>query len=63
MRLRKQLMVTLLVASPLAHAQSSVILYGRMDGGVQYVNHISTGNGSTASSWSAEGAPMCFVKH
>jgi predicted porin len=55
MRLRKQLMVTLLVASPLAHAQSSVILYGRMDGGVQYVNHISTGNGSTASSWSAEG--------
>ena len=55
MRLRRQLVATLLLASPLVHAQSSVIIYGRMDGGVQYVNHVTTGNGVTASSWSAEG--------
>src|ERR1700722_13444799 len=55
MRLRTQLVATCLAASPLAHAQSSVILYGRIDAGVQYLNHISNGNGATASNWSAEG--------
>lgn len=44
-----------MVASPLVHAQSSVVLYGRIDGGVQYLNHIANGNGGTSSLWSAEG--------
>jgi predicted porin len=54
--LRTQLIASLLVASPLAaHAQSSVVMYGRLDGGIQYLNHISNGNGGTNSLWSAEG--------
>ncbi|HEY1996668.1 porin [Paraburkholderia sp.] len=55
MRLHKKLSVALLLASPLAHAQSTVILYGRLDAGVQYLNHIANGNGGTNSLWSAEG--------
>ena len=56
MRLSTKLMATLLVASPLAaYAQNSVILYGRLDGGFQYLNHISNGNGGTSSSYTAEG--------
>jgi predicted porin len=55
MKLREPLMATLLVASPFAQAQSSVVLYGRLDAGLQYINHVPTGNGSTANSWSAEG--------
>lgn len=45
-----------MLASPLAvYAQSSVVMYGRLDGGFQYLNHITTGNGSTSTLWSAEG--------
>jgi predicted porin len=54
--LRTQLTAALIVASPVvAHAQSSVVMYGRLDGGLQYLNHITTGNGSTSTLWSAEG--------
>src|SRR5471030_560282 len=38
-----------------ASAQSSVTLYGRADGGVEYLNHIANGTGGNASRWSAEG--------
>ncbi|MCM3378181.1 porin, partial [Bacillus licheniformis] len=36
-----------------AFAQTSVTLYGRIDGGIEYLNHIATPNGSK-SRWSAE---------
>src|SRR5476649_368047 len=45
----------LLAASMAASAQSSVTLYGRADGGVEYLNHIANGTGGNASRWSAEG--------
>ena len=38
-----------------AHAQSSVTLYGRADGGIEYLNHIANGTGGSSSRWSAEG--------
>lgn len=42
-------------AAPVAaFAQTSVTLYGRIDGGVEYLNHIATPNGSSTR-WSAEG--------
>jgi predicted porin len=37
-----------------AHAQSSVQLYGRLDGGFQFINNLQDGNGGTASRWSAQ---------
>jgi predicted porin len=45
----------LLAASMAASAQSSVTIYGRVDGGVEYLNHIANGAGGTSSRWSAEG--------
>src|SRR5215469_707966 len=45
----------LLLACPDAFAQNSVTLYGRIDGGVQYLNHIATPSGGSTSSWTAEG--------
>ncbi len=47
--------VVLLVASSAACAQSSVTMYGRVDGGIEYLNHIANGNGGSDSRWSAEG--------
>jgi predicted porin len=45
----------LLAASTAASAQSSVTLYGRVDGGIEYLNHIANGTGGSSSRWSAEG--------
>ncbi|VBE60046.1 outer membrane porin [Burkholderia pseudomallei] len=48
-------MVALVAAGPaLACAQTSVTLYGRVDGGVEYLNHIAKPSGGSASRWSAE---------
>ncbi|WP_284504562.1 MULTISPECIES: porin [unclassified Caballeronia] len=38
-----------------AMAQSSVTMYGRLDGGIEYLNHIANGTGGTSARWSAEG--------
>jgi hypothetical protein len=51
MRLSKKLMATLAVASPLAYGQTSVSLYGRLDAGVEYLNHINDGAGGSASQY------------
>lgn len=37
-----------------AFAQTSVTLYGRIDGGVEYLNHIAKPNGGSGTRWSAE---------
>ncbi|PXW14965.1 porin [Paraburkholderia caballeronis] len=59
MKLRKTrntVLAALLAAGPAAaSAQSSVTLYGRLDGGIEYLNHIANGNGGSSSRWSAEG--------
>lgn len=44
----------LLACGSAASAQSSVTMYGRIDTGIEYVNHIGT-SGSNVSRWSAEG--------
>jgi predicted porin len=38
-----------------AVAQTSVTMYGRIDGGIEYLNHIANGTGGSDSRWSAEG--------
>lgn len=43
------LAATAIATAPAAQAQSSVTLYGRVAGGVDYMNHIDTGNGQTGS--------------
>ncbi|CAB3787780.1 hypothetical protein LMG28614_02569 [Paraburkholderia ultramafica] len=55
MRLHARLVAAPAVASPLAYGQTSVTLYGRLDGGIEYLNHINDGAGGSASRWSAEG--------
>jgi predicted porin len=47
--------IVLLAASKAAAAQSSVSLYGRLDGGIEYLNHIANGTGGSSTRWSAEG--------
>ncbi|GAB3629415.1 porin [Pandoraea terrae] len=39
----------------LANAQTSMQLYGRLDGGLEYMNNLSTPDGGTASRWRAQG--------
>jgi predicted porin len=46
---------SLLCAAPAVRAQTSVTLYGRLDGGIEYLNHVATPQGGSASRWSAEG--------
>lgn len=48
-------MAALAVASPLAYSQTSVTLYGRLDAGLEYLNHVNNGAGGSSSRWSAEG--------
>jgi predicted porin len=48
------LSITSMASAPL-HAQTSVAIYGRVDGGIEYLNHIVTPNGANQSRWSAEG--------
>ena len=55
MKFRTRLAALLALASSVAFAQNSVTLYGRIDGGVQYLNHIATPSGGSTSSWTAEG--------
>lgn len=45
----------LFAVSTASWAQSSVTLYGRVDGGIEYLNHIADGKGGSATRWSAEG--------
>jgi predicted porin len=40
---------------PSARAQTSVTLYGRLDAGIEYLNHIDNGEGGSSSRWRAEG--------
>ena len=48
--MKKQLgAFVVLAASTAATAQTSVTLYGRVDGGIEYLNHISNGTGGTAT--------------
>ncbi len=47
--------LVLLAASTAASAQSSVALYGRVDGGLEYLNHIANSTGGSSTRWSAEG--------
>ncbi|MFM0066975.1 porin [Paraburkholderia aspalathi] len=55
MRLHTKLVAALAVISPLAYGQTSVSLYGRLDGGLEYLNHINNGSGGSSTRWSAEG--------
>jgi predicted porin len=43
------------LASAAAHAQTSVILYGRLDAGFEYLNHIANDSGGTNNRWRVEG--------
>ncbi|SAK52413.1 porin protein [Caballeronia hypogeia] len=51
---RKAAMLLVLFTSGAA-AQTSVTMYGRLDGGIEYLNHIANGAGGSATRWSAEG--------
>jgi predicted porin len=52
----RTLTAALLAASPLAYGQSSVMLYGRLDGGFEYLNHVANaGHTGSTTRWSAEG--------
>jgi predicted porin len=55
MKLRLGTISLLIAAAPAAYAQTSVTLYGRVDGGVEYLNHIANASGGNATRWSAEG--------
>ncbi|MFM0758329.1 porin [Paraburkholderia strydomiana] len=55
MKLRHGTISLLLAAATVAHAQNSVTLYGRLDAGVEYLNHIANASGGNSSRWSAEG--------
>lgn len=44
----------LLGIGSLAHAQTSVTLYGRLDGGFAFLNNVQTGTGGTANRFSAQ---------
>ena len=55
MRLHTKLVAALAVASPLAYGQTSVTLYGRLDAGIEYMNHIDNGAGGNSSRWRGEG--------
>jgi predicted porin len=58
MKIRLGTISLLVAASPAAYAQTSVALYGRIDAGVEYLNHVAgtgTGASSTSNRWNAEG--------
>ncbi|AJK49364.1 porin [Burkholderia plantarii] len=57
MKLRIRTIAALSFAMPAAaFAQSSVTLYGRIDGGIQYINHVANATRTgTSNLWSAEG--------
>jgi predicted porin len=55
MKLRHGTIGLLIAATPAAYAQTSVAIYGRVDGGIEYLNHIANASGGTSSRWSAEG--------
>jgi predicted porin len=47
-------LVSLLTITAAVHAQSSVVLYGRLDAGIEYMNGIVNANGGESSRWRAE---------
>lgn len=55
MKLRLGTISLLIAATPAVYAQTSVALYGRLDGGVEYLNHVTTASGRAVSRWNAEG--------
>ncbi|RKP44966.1 porin [Trinickia fusca] len=48
------LAAALMSAGVIAHAQSSVTLYGRIDAGLEYMSGLNNGNGGSTSRWRAE---------
>jgi predicted porin len=48
------LAAALMSAGVVAHAQSSVTLYGRLDAGIEYINGLVDSHGNGASRWRAE---------
>ncbi|SAK59746.1 exported outer membrane porin [Caballeronia catudaia] len=54
--MKKALLATaaLLTFSAVAHAQSSVTLYGRIDAGLEYMNGVPSGNGGSTNRFRAE---------
>ncbi|AXK63403.1 porin [Burkholderia sp. IDO3] len=55
--MRKRISVAVLLGGlmPAAWAQTSVTLYGRVDAGLEYLNHVTTAPGRTDTRFSAEG--------
>ena len=49
------LAAALMSAGVIAHAQSSVTLYGRVDAGLEYMSGLQNGAGGSTSRWRAEG--------
>jgi predicted porin len=48
------LSITLVACGPL-YAQTSVQIYGRVDGGLEYLNHVAIGPNTAVNRWNAEG--------
>lgn len=48
------LAAALMSAGVIAHAQSSVTLYGRLDAGIEYMSGLPNGSGGSTSRWRAE---------
>lgn len=48
------LAAALMSAGVIAHAQSSVTLYGRLDAGLEYMSGLQNGSGGSTSRWRAE---------
>ncbi|MFM0045220.1 porin [Paraburkholderia sediminicola] len=53
--MNKRICLALLLFSEGAFAQNSVTLYGRIDGGIQYLSGVAGPNGARSGLWSADG--------
>jgi predicted porin len=54
-KMKKALLAAALMsAGVIAHAQSSVTLYGRLDAGLEYMSGLQNGSGGSTSRWRAE---------
>jgi predicted porin len=62
-KMKKALLAAALMsAGVVAHAQSSVTLYGRLDAGIEYMSGVPTGAAPTAGKQkAATGVPACGV--
>lgn len=53
---------SLLLFASSTWAQTSITMYGRLDGGFEDLNHVATPQGRNSNRWSAEGetgVPAC----